>query len=85
MAKLVVVLSDGDVQEVLSDGVPIEVVVVDHDTDEDDPNELVPIPEVEDGEVFETEALAVRVEVEVNPDRVEQIHAIVNRKDANPG
>jgi uncharacterized membrane protein len=80
----VIVVSDGDVREVLSDGVPVEVIVVDYDTDDDDPEDLLPIPEVEDGELIETDALAVRVNVEVNPERVEQIHAIVNR-GAAPG
>jgi len=83
LGRLVIVVRDGDIEEVLSDGAPPEVAVVDYDTDEDDPDELLPVPDVEDGEV--TDALVVMVNVEVNPGRVAEIHTIVKHGVAAPG
>ena len=77
MGRLVIVVRDGDVEEILSDGAPPEVAVVDYDTDEDDPGELLPVPDAEDGEV--TDALVVMVNVAVKPERVAEIHTIVKQ------
>ena len=77
MSKVVVVIEGGTVRDVLTTD-PVEVAVIDYDTDGVEESELKKIPQMSRGghSVF-AEAVGGVHSVDVNPERAEELFAAI--------